>query len=45
MMMTRSKEERIELVLFSGREGWSQTLCVFYHVPRLKEIRLETQYF
>jgi len=27
MMMALSKEERIELVLLNGREGWSQTSC------------------
>jgi len=35
MMMALSKEERTELVLLSGREGWSQTLCIFYHVPKI----------
>jgi len=35
MMMTLSEEELIELVLLSGREGWSQTYCAFYHVSRL----------
>jgi len=34
-MMTALSKEQIELVLLSGREGWSQTLCVFYHVLRL----------
>jgi len=37
MMMALSKElmNQVNLVLLSGREGLSQTLCVFYHVPRL----------
>jgi len=35
MIMALSKEEQIKLEPLSGREGWSQTLCVFYHVPRL----------
>jgi len=34
VMVALSEEERIELGLLSGREGWSQTLC-FYHLPRL----------
>jgi len=34
MVMALSKEERIELVLLSGQEGWSQTLCVCCHVSR-----------
>jgi len=35
MMMALSKEEQIKLLLLGGQEGYSQTLCAFYHVPRL----------